>query len=610
MTVGSDGVIYVASGSDIETYNSNTQTFNRLGSIPNRYSVAGDLMFWEGDLYEVVKDNGPGNNADALLKIDLSNLSLSSIYLRFNVGQNIFGIASITVPCLSNRVFALSSNSTVYELDMLSRTMNTTVSCSTGLNIFDAASLAETQNALNPDTPAVKSPIDYCKNDPVHPLIAFPSNARDTLRWYNSLKGGTSTTAPTPSSATIGTTTYYVSQFDTLNKCEGLRNKIVVNVYDYPNTPSINPNGSIVLCNGETQVLTASGAATYQWYKDGFPVSNSNSQTLSVKDGGSYHVVISNNFGCSIPSPPTNIVIASASIQYPGTPFCKMGSTNVVRLGNTGGVFRSSPAGLILDSITGDIDFLNSTIGPYSISYLYQNQQCKSLASIEIVKEKTSKIEETTCKENLPYTWEGFAWNKPGTQQRKLITSQGCDSFISYTLLIEKVDFKFTVDPNLIYTDDSAFIQLNHSLPFKSLTWLPSQFFQNDQNCQRFKAPESSFVARIIFISDKNCRHQDTIMVKIKPKTYVYIPNTFLPSSLDGEFNTFKIFGEELAEASLDILNQWGQVMALVPDGLKVGWNGQSDGEPQPTGVYVYIAKLTFLSGKKEVRTGSINLIR
>jgi hypothetical protein len=190
------------------------------------------------------------------------------------------------------------------------------------------------------------------------------------------------------------------------------------------------------------------------------------------------------------------------------------------------------------------------------------------------------------------------------------MTSLGCDSIISCTLSIEKADFKFTLDPKLIYTDDSAVIQLSHTIPFKSLTWLPSQFFQKDQTSQRFKAGDSSFVAKIVFISNRNCQYQDTFMVKIKPKTYIYIPNTFLPSSLDGEFNTFKIFGSELVEASLEILNQWGQVIAMVPDGLRIGWNGQSDNEPQPTGVYVYIAKLTFLSGKKETRTGSINLIR
>ncbi len=610
MTVGPDGVIYVASGSDIETYNSNTQTFNRLGSIPTRYSVAGDLLIWEGDLYEVVQDNGPGNNPDALLKIDLTNPSLSTVYLRFNAGLNIFGIASITVPCFSNRVFALSSNSTVYELDMLSRIMNSSISCSTGLNIFDAASVAETQNALTPDTPAVTSPINYCKNDPVQPLLAIPSHSKDTLRWYNTLTGGISTAAPQPSTAAVGTTTYYVSQFDTFNKCEGLRNKIVVNVHDYPNAPTINPSGSLVICQGATQTLSTSAAAKYQWYKDGFPVSNSNSPTLDVKEEGSYHIVISNIYGCSIPSSPTNVSVASASIQYPGSSFCKIGLANVIRTGTNGGAFRSSPTGLVLDSVNGDIDLNNSSYGAYIVTYLYQNKQCKSSASIEIVKEKTSKLELITCKENLPYAWEGFIWDKAGVQQKKLMTSLGCDSIISCKLSIEKVDFKFTLDPKLIYTDDSAVIQLSHTIPFKSLTWLPSQFFQKDQTSQRFKAGDSSFVARIIFISNRNCQYQDTFKIKIKPKTYIYIPNTFLPSSLDGEFNTFKIFGTELAEASLEILNQWGQVIALVPDGLRIGWNGQSDNEPQPTGVYVYIAKLTFLSGKKETRTGSINLIR
>jgi hypothetical protein len=56
-------------------------------------------------------------------------------------------------------------------------------------------------------------------------LTACGSN----LRWYTTPTGGTgSNTAPTPSTATVGTTNHYVSQ--TVNGCESPRAQITVNV--------------------------------------------------------------------------------------------------------------------------------------------------------------------------------------------------------------------------------------------------------------------------------------------------------------------------------------------------------------------------------------------
>ncbi|GIZ10501.1 T9SS type B sorting domain-containing protein [Flavobacterium sp. UMI-01] len=79
-----------------------------------------------------------------------------------------------------------------------------------------------------PPPPTVNSPIYYCQNSPASPLTATPS-AGNTLRWYTTPTGGTfSTTAPTPSTATVGSTSYYVSETDGVT--ESSRVQIVVNV--------------------------------------------------------------------------------------------------------------------------------------------------------------------------------------------------------------------------------------------------------------------------------------------------------------------------------------------------------------------------------------------
>jgi gliding motility-associated-like protein len=82
-------------------------------------------------------------------------------------------------------------------------------------------------NTLSP--PIVTTPIYLCQNSPGVPLTATAS-VGSTLLWYgtNSTGGTGSATPPTPSTTTVGATTYYVSQTDGV--CQSSRSAIVVNV--------------------------------------------------------------------------------------------------------------------------------------------------------------------------------------------------------------------------------------------------------------------------------------------------------------------------------------------------------------------------------------------
>ena len=73
--------------------------------------------------------------------------------------------------------------------------------------------------------PTVSSTVNYELGDASVALTATGTS----IKWYTVETGGTaSTTAPKPSTATVGTTNYYVSQ--TANGCESDRSKITVNI--------------------------------------------------------------------------------------------------------------------------------------------------------------------------------------------------------------------------------------------------------------------------------------------------------------------------------------------------------------------------------------------
>ncbi|HMU10911.1 MAG TPA: alpha-amylase family glycosyl hydrolase [Ferruginibacter sp.] len=106
--------------------------------------------------------------------------------------------------------------------------------------------------------PTAVTPVSYCLGATAVPLTASGSN----LLWYTTATGGTgSATAPTPSTAVVGSTTYYVSQ--TVG-CEGPRFAIVVNVTATTAPPTV--TSPVTYCRNSTAVPLTAGGTNLLWY--------------------------------------------------------------------------------------------------------------------------------------------------------------------------------------------------------------------------------------------------------------------------------------------------------------------------------------------------------
>jgi sugar lactone lactonase YvrE len=112
-----------------------------------------------------------------------------------------------------------------------------------------------------PAIPTVTTPVQLCLGGPASALTATGTG----LLWYLAATGGTgSATAPTPSTLSAGSTTYYVSQTSATTTCEGPRTPIVVVVNNLPAAPTVTT--PIQLCkDGPASVLTATGS-NLKWY--------------------------------------------------------------------------------------------------------------------------------------------------------------------------------------------------------------------------------------------------------------------------------------------------------------------------------------------------------
>lgn len=129
--------------------------------------------------------------------------------------------------------------------------------------------------------------VQYCTGSTASPLSATPAPGC-TLNWYTSMTGTPSATAPTPSTATAGTTTYYVSQTNASGD-ESVQSPVTVVVNTTPAA-----SGSIVSTVGSVVTFSnaSTGASTYAWdFGDG-NTSAATSPVYTYSTNGSYVVTL------------------------------------------------------------------------------------------------------------------------------------------------------------------------------------------------------------------------------------------------------------------------------------------------------------------------------
>lgn len=147
--------------------------------------------------------------------------------------------------------------------------------------------------------PTVTSPVNYCKDQAASALTATGSS----LLWYTVSSGGSGTgTAPTPSTGTTGTTSYYVSQ--TVGSCEGTRAQIDVIVKPLPTITVSNITNNV--CHGGSEgsvtVSAAVAPSPYTYTMLTGPVINTTGQSSGIFTGlpaGSYTFSVQSANSCS-----------------------------------------------------------------------------------------------------------------------------------------------------------------------------------------------------------------------------------------------------------------------------------------------------------------------
>jgi len=230
LTVDANGIVYAATGGNIDTYTPNTNSFASLnGTLPTKWKIGGDLILYGGQLFMACK------NLD-LIKINISNIANSTTQLSFPASSQIFGLASVSVPCANNQAYAIdsvsSSSTNILTLNMTTGAV--VASCSLPFKVYDTASLAESGSYVAPLAPTVLVTQPSCSSNTAT-LTVSP-----TLTGYTySIDGINFTNTTGIFSGILAGTNYSIKAKDALG-CISNPTTGTVNSIPAPITPTFN----------------------------------------------------------------------------------------------------------------------------------------------------------------------------------------------------------------------------------------------------------------------------------------------------------------------------------------------------------------------------------
>ncbi len=429
-----------------------------------------------------------------------------------------------------------------------------------------------------PDTPAVRDTA-YCRFAPSVQLTAI---GRD-LRWYvNATIPIALSTAPTPSTDTTGTYTWYVTQ--SVDGCESIRKPIRVTVLDQPDF-TIRATRDYV-CQFDTLTLCYSGGQLinpiFTWTTalgDTVLAGSVRDSQLTIRFDTAYGQYIKlrvdefNGMCHASDTLKVRVVQKPAATCSAKQTFCP-GDTVVLALASSTTNVVNYNWNFDGGSIVG---YSNTVSGPFMVSW-----QTPGLYTVSVT----------------PKSIEGCTG----------------DSYSEVLYVLDKPNSHFTVTSNTnnFCTLDSLHFVADDSVSFgNKYLWSPERDFYNMNLPSAWARVSRAGYVSLKVTSPLGCTATDSLLLTPGECCGIFIPNAFVPASNDALLRTFRPLFVDNAEKQLSmftIFNRWGQ---LVFSGTRStdGWDGVFNGEPQDAGVYYYLLQYD-CNGKTIEKKGDVTLIR
>ena len=166
----------------------------------------------------------------------------------------------------------------------------------------------------------------------------------------------------------------------------------------------------------------------------------------------------------------------------------------------------------------------------------------------------------------------------------------------------------------LINLGDSYDLNITSSGPPQTILWEDTLGLSCDNCLDVIANPLVTNTYTLTVTSNDNCETAIRINVAVSNDRYIFIPNVFSPNS-DGLNDFFTIFGNP-AVVNVDVLqiySRWGELLyetnELVLNEELKGWDGYHHGQKMNPGVFVWLARISFIDGERVVYSGDLTLV-
>ena len=348
--------------------------------------------------------------------------------------------------------------------------------------------------------------------------------------------------------ATPQETTTYIASGQSSDGCS-IVDSVTIGIFNTPPIPLL--EDTLIMCEGTTQQVIASGATNYSWSPNYAitPLDNDSVCVNPIRDT-TYICTFTNACGMSMDSIYVDVLKADVSAGNNGT-ICPGTSTTLWAKGAQTYSWKPSYT-------------LNT---PFSAN--------------------------TVAKPTENTTYQVIGITKEGCLDTAYVT---INLHPSPYILLDQVITASYGQPIPIETTSSG--------P-GTYSWSPTEFL----SCITCPSPVSTATSPItysvLFTDTNGCKTKQSVTINFD--ALIYIPNSFTPND-DASNNVFSVVGGNLTEFHMWIYDRWGELVAeLTPENNQ--WDGSYKTKKCQTGTYTWVMIYRDLKGFKAELTGHLNLI-
>jgi gliding motility-associated-like protein len=189
----------------------------------------------------------------------------------------------------------------------------------------------------------------------------------------------------------------------------------------------------------------------------------------------------------------------------------------------------------------------------------------------------------------------------------KMQTGLSClDDSTSKALNLQQLDIH--TSPATAEIEAGQTVQLNVSGGGTHFQWTPAQWLSDATVADPVASPLDNVTYRVVATNDAGCRDEDSVSIKLHAPNDIFVPSAFTPNG-DGKNDTFKPYiGRSFGLLEFSIYDRWGEKVFVTK--RENGWDGKINGQPQNSGIYIWMLRAKDGHGNIINKKGTVALIR